>query len=222
MSVVQSKKLRQMPSRRPPAGRPTREQAKHRHDQLLDHALDVFLETGYELTTIEMIRVSLGMTKRTIYNLYDDKKMLFRAAVRRAIERWTVPVDDLRALETPDLRETLTAIAWVRLRNSISPLGLKLHRIVNAESFRFTDIGLLFYELGTAPTLRYLADLLQRFERQGKIVAADPELLAGSFLTLVVGGPTRGIIWGAMMPMDELKKRVEVNINLFLYGVVAH
>jgi TetR/AcrR family transcriptional repressor of mexJK operon len=217
---VQSKKSLQ-PRRLPPAGRPTREQAEQRHDQLLDHALDVFLEHGYELVTIEMIRASIGMTKRTIYNLYADKKMLFRAAVRRGIERWVIPVDELRAIETADVKETLTAIAWVRLRNSLTPLGLKLHRIVNAESYRFTDIGLLFYELGTAPTLRYLADLLQRYERQKKLVAAEPEFLASSFLTLTVGGPTRGIIWGSKMSMDEIERRLNVNINLFLHGVSA-
>ena len=52
---------------RPGAGRPTREQAELRHQELLDRALELFLENGFELTTIESIAASVGMTKRTVY-----------------------------------------------------------------------------------------------------------------------------------------------------------
>ncbi len=34
-----------------------------------------------------------------------DKEALFRATIRRAVERWTVPIDALGAVETADLRE---------------------------------------------------------------------------------------------------------------------
>ena len=37
------------------AGRPTREQAEARHEELLEVALDQFLDKGYEPATIEAI-----------------------------------------------------------------------------------------------------------------------------------------------------------------------
>ena len=40
---------------RPRAGRPTREQAEARHEELLDRALDHFLDKGFEQATIEAI-----------------------------------------------------------------------------------------------------------------------------------------------------------------------
>ncbi|MBU6268334.1 MAG: TetR/AcrR family transcriptional regulator, partial [Sphingomonadales bacterium] len=71
------------PSRRSP-GRPTREQAIERDRELLDTALDLFLENGFEGTSIEAITAAVGMAKRTIYSRYEDKRGLFRAALQRA------------------------------------------------------------------------------------------------------------------------------------------
>ena len=61
------------------AGRPTREQAEARHNELLEAALDHFLDKGFEVATIEAIAQSVGMTKRTVYARYPDKIALFRA-----------------------------------------------------------------------------------------------------------------------------------------------
>ena len=91
----------------PGAGRPTRAQAEQRHEQLLDHALEIFLDRGYDSATIEAIAASVRMTKRTVYARYPDKAALFRAAVQRAVDRWVIPVGDLSAVETDDLEGTL-------------------------------------------------------------------------------------------------------------------
>ncbi|WP_445271110.1 TetR/AcrR family transcriptional regulator, partial [Streptomyces sp. DSM 41634] len=119
--------MSQSPSR-PRAGRPTREQAEHRHRELLDCALEVFLENGFERSTIESIAAAAGMAKRTIYSLYPDKAALFEASVQRAVDRWLVPIETLRAAETDDLEETLLAIGRIRLAGITSPAGTALQR----------------------------------------------------------------------------------------------
>jgi len=200
-------------------GRPTRSQSERRHKELLVRALDEFLEHGYELATMDAIGASISMTKRTIYSLYKDKKMLFRAAVKRAIDEWTMPIEKLRVLETNDLEATLTAIARVRVDYSISPIGLKLQRIINAESYRFPDMARLMYEQGAVPTIRFLADLLERHAKHGKFVVADPEILAHSFMSLLVGGPTRGVVLGRTADLRDIENRIRVNIKLFLNGI---
>src|ERR1700724_4660788 len=93
------------------AGRPTSEEAEARHGELLDAALDLFLEHGFELTTIDMIATRINMTKRTVYARYADKAALFRGAVQRAIERQIVPRSVLEGFDQGDLTETLASIA---------------------------------------------------------------------------------------------------------------
>lgn len=108
---------------RPSAGRPTRENAERRHEQLLDCALEIFLDNGFQRSTIDYIATATGMAKRTIYARYPDKAALFEAAVQRAVDRWIIPVEVLHEVETEDLEETLVAIARIRLDSYTSPAG---------------------------------------------------------------------------------------------------
>ena len=101
-------RLRRQPPRGP--GRPTREQSEYRNQELLDQALDLFLEHGFEATTIELISDSMRMSRRTIYARYGDKTELFKAALQRAIDEWVVPLERLRAAECDDLEETLIRV----------------------------------------------------------------------------------------------------------------
>src|SRR5690606_36361585 len=66
------------------------------NEELLDKALDLFLEQGFERTSIDAITAAAGMAKRTVYARYGDKTNLFKAALKRAISEWIVPVDRLR------------------------------------------------------------------------------------------------------------------------------
>src|SRR5687767_11407701 len=74
-------------------GRPSREQSELRNRELLDTALDLFLERGFEGTTIEAIIATVGMARRTVYARYGDKITLFKAALQRAIDDWVVPTE---------------------------------------------------------------------------------------------------------------------------------
>src|SRR5690625_5216802 len=48
---------------RPRMGRPTREEAKRRQENLLEVALDMFLERGFDETTVEDIATAARMSK---------------------------------------------------------------------------------------------------------------------------------------------------------------
>jgi AcrR family transcriptional regulator len=159
------------------------------------------------------------MHKSTVYSLYADKKTLFRATVERAIHRWKLPVEALRAVETDDLEATLSAIARLLIKNTVSPIALKLQRIIIAESFRVPEITQMFWEQGTLPSFEVVRDLLARRARRGEIQVDQPELIAHGFLTLTVGLVTRMILVGTKMDQREIEKRIRVYVKLFLEGV---
>ena len=217
--LVAANKYRVSTSSRPRPGRPTRAQAEQRHAQLLDRALDVFLKYGYELATIDQIIGSIGMHKSTVYSLYADKKALFRATIQRAIERWKQPVEALRAVETDDLEATLIAIARLVMMNTVSPVALKLQRIIIAESFRVPEITQMFWEQGARASVEYVTDLLVRRAKQGEIVVDQPGLIAHGFLTLTVGLMSRMILLGTKIDQREIDKRIRLYVRLFLDGI---
>lgn len=201
------------------AGRPTREQAEERHNELLDSALEAFLDKGFEQATVDAIAASVGMAKRTMYARYEDKTALFKAAVQRAIERFILPEEHLRAADTGDLEETLTALARLRVAHVLSPTGLRLQRILSTESYRFPDIFDSAFEQGTKPMIEFLSQVLQRHVDAGHAVIDDTRRAATMFLIMVLGGPTRIYTSGHTINPEELEARVHFSVRLFLKGV---
>jgi AcrR family transcriptional regulator len=205
-------------SLRPRAGRPTREQAEARHAELLDRALDHFLDKGYDQTTIDGIAADVGMTKRTVYARYADKASLFRASVRRAVERYRLPPEALDAAVTNDLKQSLINIAMVRLQLITSPQGLKLQRIINVESYRFLDIFKATYELAGRQTVDFLAELFECETQAGRLAIDKPILAATVFISMVISGPARLVMGDDPMPIEHLRERVAFCVNIFLEG----
>lgn len=187
------------------------------NEALLDKALDLFLEKGFDGTSIDAITASAGMAKRTVYARYGDKTNLFKAALTRAIDDWIVPVDRLRAAETDDLEETLVRIGGILVANVLTPAGLRLLRLTNAESVRMPEVAAENVRRGTEPTLHYLADLFRR-RCEGR---ADAEQAAQVFLDIVVGGPASNAAWGMRIEAEAVERHTRYAVGLFLNGFLA-
>jgi AcrR family transcriptional regulator len=203
---------------RPGAGRPTREQAEQRHNELLETALDHFLEKGFELGTIEAIATKVGMTKRTVYARYPDKVSLFRAAVNLALDRYAVGEEELAAADCGDIEQTLVRLARLRVDMVATPNGLRLQRIINTESYRFPDIFEAAYERGALPAIRFMAELLERETKAGRLAIAEPMKASIVFMSMVAGGPARILIAGMPLSGAEIDKRIGFAVRLFLDG----
>ena len=201
-------------------GRPTRSQAEARNRELLDKALDLFLENGFERTTIEAITSAVGMAKRTVYARYGDKETLFRTALQRAIGEWLVPVEQLRAAEVDDLEQSLLAIGRILVANILSPAGMRLMRITNSESIRMPEIGDYAVRQGTAPTVAFLQDFLSRRLPGRYPSPADSNAVAYAFLQLVVGGPANIMAWGVRLTPEEVELQTRHGVRLFLHGIL--
>jgi TetR/AcrR family transcriptional regulator, mexJK operon transcriptional repressor len=185
----------------------------------LDVALDIFLERGFEQATMEEIALEVGMSKRTVYARYDNKGSLFKAAIWRAVELYTVPRAALEAVATSDLRKTLIAIARLRIANAARPVAVKLQRILNAQSYRFPDLFQAAFEEGAGPTIDFLIELLADAGKQGIIKVSDPHRAATAFLSLAVGGPARILVAGNRLEVTEIEKHIHFASGVFLDGV---
>ena len=198
------------------AGRPTLS-----NEHLLDTALDLFLENGFERTSIDAITAAAGMAKRTVYARYGDKTTLFKAALTRAIEEWIVPVEQLQAAETADFEETLLAIGRILVANVLRPGGLRLLRLTNAVSGHAPKIGAFNVQKGTEPTVAYLADLfLQRLGPNG-ISARDADLAAEAFiydLAALLNASARGVV----LDEEAVDRHTRYCVATILHGVLPH
>ncbi|MCJ2177164.1 TetR/AcrR family transcriptional regulator [Novosphingobium album (ex Hu et al. 2023)] len=201
--------------RRP--GRPTREMIEQRNEELLDRSLDLFLDNGFDATTIDTICADVGMSRRTIYARYGDKETLFKAALQRAIDQWIIPVERLREQECEDLEATLVAIARLCVSNIKKKSGMRLVRIANTEVFRSPEVARYLWDRTAEPTIGYLTDLLQRRLRPDAGSVPDARDAAASFLILVVEGSVQLTLWNQMSP-DDYDRQILYRTRLFLHG----
>jgi TetR/AcrR family transcriptional regulator, mexJK operon transcriptional repressor len=201
------------------AGRPTREQAEARLEELLDSALDHFLRHGFELATIDMIAAHVNMTKRTVYAKFEDKAGLFLAAVQRAIERQIVPKSILEGFDKGDLADTLRAIGRLRIEQVMTPNGMRLQHIIQSESYRFPQIFEANFQQSARPVMKFVADLLRRALSEGKIAPTEPDMAASAFMSMVVGGQVRSLVGGQTLTAAEIDARLNFSVDLLLNGL---
>jgi TetR/AcrR family transcriptional repressor of mexJK operon len=60
--------------------------------------------------------------------------------------------------------------------------------------------------------------LLRRHMRAGTVSVAKPEIAATAFLSMVVGGPLRAVVWGKAIEPAALEERIRFCVRLFLDG----
>ncbi len=188
--------------------------------ELLSHALDHFLDKGFEGTTMNAITRSLGMSKQTVYSRYQDKHALFRAALQSAIDEWLAPAAALYELEEDDLEATLIAVAKALVTTMLSHTGLRLMRITNAESFRMPEIGRETYGRGHELFAGFLRDLFKRRLCTGACADGDIEDLVTAFLNLI-SGPGRLSAWGLAVEPVDVDEFARRRVRLFLAGALA-
>src|SRR4051794_38851938 len=76
---------------------------ERRRPQVLDAALELFLERGYEGTSMDAVARAAGVTKPVVYACFAGKEELFRALLRREEERILAEIQ--AAFEGSDLSD---------------------------------------------------------------------------------------------------------------------
>lgn len=205
--------------KRGPGGRPTREEAERRHRDLLATATRLFLEKGWDATSVDEISRVSGVAKRFIYARYPDKAALFIAAVERFI------VEQIGTLHSPapppsDVETGLVAFGGRLLELALLPDALAFQRLFIAQAPRFPDLTKLFVERNRQRNLGEIGRFLATYLDQGAI-EGDLEMRAEQFFILVVGIPQRLAMLVGREPHPDEERRLRAAVRLFLDGCRA-
>lgn len=200
-------------------GRPTRERAAERRRELLDRALEIFLERGFDHTTIRDVAEDVGMTRRTVYAAFADKRELLEATLDNAADQLIVPPEKLAAIDRSDLRTALVEIARLRHAYTLSPRGLLLERFIHAEAYRFPALTQDLHARISQPGIECVADLLREHAAKGALRVEDPLWSARAFSSMVVGMPLHAAMFGYTLSPEEIDKYTHMSVDLFLNGV---
>ncbi|WP_343222151.1 TetR/AcrR family transcriptional regulator [Methylomonas paludis] len=184
-------------------------------DRLLDSARQLFLEYSYGNLTMETIAKDAHVSLRTIYSQFGGKAGLFGAVIRRYSDQFVGTL----ARDKP-LEEALLTFARQFLQSMTLPEIIRIRAILIAESPRFPELALQFYEQGPRRTLNYLAEFFKFQQAAGRIAPFDAEFLAEQYLSLLRGEQYYRLQLGLELPPCDAKicDLAEQATQLFLHG----
>ena len=185
--------------------RKVRDTSKKRQT-ILAGATKVFTENGFEASSMDRIAEVAGVSKRTVYNHFQSKEMLFQAIVAEFLkERETLkPIEYSDALP---LSEQLKEFAKAELYLIDDPVRRGLSRLL-------TSTFLINIEFGKATRGQYqphtaLIDWLNAAKADNKMCFDSPELAARMFYGMVEGCLT----WGALMSDGATLKQKDLVLD---------
>lgn len=193
-----------------------------RRDEIAAVAERVFLELGFNDTTMQIVASRAGASKETLYRHFGSKEGLFSEVVRARAERVYGQVES-EIGQRNDPRDVLKKLGYNLLGKLLSEDPLCLFRIVISEVQRTPELGRIFFEQGPNQLLKDLANYLEYATKQGMLNCREPALAAKLFLGSVVAN--RHIIKLVVPDYEDLTEEiihhhVEAAVNMFLaaYG----
>jgi AcrR family transcriptional regulator len=150
-----------MPS--PAATPPLRQRRKHtRPQELLDAALDLFVEKGFAATRSDEVAQHAGVSKGTLYLYYPSKEELFKAVVRQNLSALIAEGVELAGSfegSSSDLLVALMTTWWERVGNT---RAAGIHKIVLAEVRNFPELAQFYADEVVGPADRLFSSAVQR------------------------------------------------------------
>ncbi|ANJ28040.1 TetR/AcrR family transcriptional regulator [Agromyces aureus] len=149
----------------------------------------VFLERGFPGTSVDDIAAEAGVSKRTVYNVFDDKEQLFRAILGGAIGTAERYAGDLAAT-TADAIDLEVALVDLARELAASVLGgrvVPLRRLLIGEASRFPEFAGEYYRRAPGRVITAVAAAFDALAARGLLRIDDAELAAEHFAFLAIG-----------------------------------
>ena len=197
-------------------GRPTLAEAAQLDADIREAALTLFLEGGYEGTSMDDIARAAGTTKASLYKRFASKDDVFTSVLAWAMQRPDWPIAEVDPPDIDDLVGALRHIARSSLRRALHPSMVQLSRVATTQGARVPEIGLQAYAANTIRRHRLIVEVLRHHAAKGTIVAADPDTLAEHFMAMVSGMPARLAGFGIQRDAATNERNLEAAVQLFL------
>ncbi len=193
-----------------------------RPGELLDAALDLFVEKGFAATRAEEVAARAGVSKGTLFLYFQSKEELFKAVVRENISgrftEWRAELDTFEG-STPELLAYCMHSWWERV-------GLTrasgLTKLMMSEAKNFPDIAAFYQQEVIMPGHNLIRAILQRGMDRGEFRPMDLDyavyLVVAPMIFLILSRHTAGICISSDTNLDP-KKYIDFQVKNILNGI---
>ena len=156
-----------------------------RPGELLDAALEIFVEKGFAATRVEDVARRAGVSKGTVFLYFPSKEELFKAVVRENIagrlSEWEVEFTQFQG-STQEMLRYVMRTWWERI-GSTKASGIS--RLMVCEAGNFPELATFYQNEVILPTHNLIQRILQRgVERSEFRALSETELHYGVYSVL--------------------------------------
>ncbi|MGH9650798.1 MAG: TetR/AcrR family transcriptional regulator [Terriglobales bacterium] len=204
-------------------GAAKRERRKEaRPGELLDAALDLFVEKGFAATRAEEVAARAGVSKGTLFLYFQSKEELFKAVVRENISgRFKEWNDEFAAFEgsTAEMLGYCMNIWWDRV-GATKASGIS--KLMVSEAKNFPDIAAFYQQEVIQPGQALIRRILQRGMDRGEFRTLDLDYAVYSVVApmifLILSKHSMGVCVRDDVELDP-KKYIAAQLSTILYGL---
>jgi len=163
-----------------------RRRAEARPDEVLDAALDLFIERGFASTRVEDIAARAGLSKGAVYLYFPSKEAVLEGLVRRAV----VPIatSALSFIEgyVGDPRTPITFAMKAVAAKLADPKMLAIPKLMMREMINFPDFAQMYRREVLDHVIPVIIGLIRTGIAEGHLRSVDPELTVRSIVGPIV------------------------------------
>ena len=172
---------------RPDDASPKRERRKEaRPGELLDAALDLFVEKGFAATRAEEVAARAGVSKGTLFLYFQSKEELFKAVISENIAgrftEWNAEFDAFDGSSADMLRYAMN-MWWERI-GATRASGIT--KLIISEAHNFPDVTAYYQSEVIQPGHALIRRILQRGVDRGEFAVTDMDHAAYSVIAAMV------------------------------------
>lgn len=170
---------RKLPGRR---GRPANEALGQK---IVDAATQLFVELGFQATTMEKVAQRAKISKLSIYRHFENKEALFSAAIAAHCHQFAPQalIENVKG----SAADQLLAVGSFLLRTLLSPEVRNVEAMIVADKRNQRSLSKLHYEAGPAYVIAQIEDLLRQLHASAALNVPDPRGSARLFAALLKG-----------------------------------
>jgi TetR/AcrR family transcriptional regulator len=192
-----------------------------RPSELLDAALDLFVEKGFAATRVEAVAARAGVSKGTLFLYFSSKEELFRAVVREnLVARFADWNAEYAAMEASSAAEMLhhALHSWWSRVGATRLTGLT--KLVMSEAQNFPELAASYHAEVVRPSQALIRRILQRGVERGEFRTLDIDYavysVAGTILYLVMHKHALGPVVPEaerLMPERYIASQLDILLN---------
>ncbi|MES2415778.1 MAG: TetR/AcrR family transcriptional regulator [Pseudomonadota bacterium] len=205
-----------------PAKRERRKEA--RPGELLEAALELFVEKGFAATKSEEVAARAGVSKGTLFLYFQSKEELLKAVVRENISgRFKEWNEEFLTFEgTSEEMITYCMNVWWERVGATKASGIT--KLMMSEAKNFPEIAAFYQEEVIAPGQALIRRILQRGVDRGEIRPLDLDYatftIVAPMMFLILAKHSPGICAPMALDMDP-KKYIATQLNAILHGLIV-